>query len=88
MYTGTDGIKASATTAKALTANSPFVANGVLYTGEKVDTVVKIDLNTGHVVHEYGSPTPADSESTLLIGRTDFRIRAFDAGSGLEQVSY
>lgn len=88
VYTGTDGIKASATTAKALTANSPFVANGVLYTGEKIDRVVKIDLKTGNVVNRYGDPSiPAsviDNESVLLVGRTDFRIRAFDAISGLE----
>jgi len=89
VYTGTDGIKSSATTAKALTANSPFVANGVLYTGEKIDRVVKIDLKTGNVVNRYGDPslpsTVIDNESVLMVGRTDFRIRAFDAISGLEQ---
>lgn len=92
IYSGVDGIKSSATTAKALTAASPFMADGVLYTGEKVDTVVKIDLNTGHVMNEYGNPifpsTLGGNESILLLGRTDFRIRAFDANSGLEQVSF
>jgi hypothetical protein len=94
VYTGTDGIKSSATTARALAAASPFLANGVLYTGEKVDSVVKIDLGTGALLEEFGggssssplAPTAARNESILLLGRTDFHIRAFDATSGLEQV--
>jgi hypothetical protein len=89
VYTGPDGIKSSATTAKALAAASPFLANGVLYMGEKIDKVVKIDLQTGHLLSEFGHPGHSKltgNESILMLGRTDFRIRAFDASSGLEQV--
>ena len=93
MYTGTDGIKASATTARALAAASPFLANGVLYRGEKIDKIMKVDLKTGNVLNDFGNtnnenhpPTLTGNESILLLGRTDFHIRAYDATSGLEQV--
>jgi hypothetical protein len=65
----------------------------VIYKGEKVDKIVKIDLKTGNVLNDFGnsnienhSPTLTGNESILLLGRTDFYIRAYDATSGLEQV--
>lgn len=92
MYTGANGLRSSATTARALAAASPFLANGVLYTGEKIDRLVKIDVKTGDLLSDYGSSTPSPkapgNESILLLGRTDFYIRAYDAASGAEQVRY
>lgn len=35
---------------------------------------------------DYHAPILNGNESILLLGRTDFHIRAFDAASGLEQV--
>lgn len=84
VYSGTDGIKSSATTARALAAASPFLADGVMYTGEKADRVVKIDLQTGNLL---GATPMLGNESILLLGRTDIRIRAYSAVSGVEQVS-
>ena len=75
VYTGTDGIKSSATTAKALANASPFLANGVIYKGEKIDKVVRVDVRTGEIIDEFGvadkfSPYVTGNESIIVLGRT------------------
>lgn len=80
VYTGTEGVKSSATTARALAAASPFVANGIVYRGEKIDKIVKIDVITGEVLTDYGNTNNVEdgqyksghSAGVVMLGRTGF----------------
>ncbi|XP_041362995.1 serine/threonine-protein kinase/endoribonuclease IRE1-like [Gigantopelta aegis] len=82
---GLDGIKKLPFTIPELVTASPCrSADGILYTGNKKDQWIAVDLLTGHKTETLsmdGSQKvcPSSSEHLLYIGRTEYSIVMFDS---------
>lgn len=88
------GVRSTSVTAKTLSENTPFHAqDGLLYNGEKFSKLYEIDLNDGQLLNDFTSspsmpPFTKSESSTVIVGRVDYVIRAYNTATGQQEVFF
>jgi outer membrane protein assembly factor BamB len=90
LYRGNKGVRQTSVTAKTLIENTPFHAqDGLLYNGEKYSKLYEIDLKNGQLLNDFTSPQPTvktPETSSLIVGRVDYILRAYNTETGQQEV--
>eukprot|EP00602_Paraphysomonas_sp_CaronLab_P004311 CAMPEP_0185030820 /NCGR_PEP_ID=MMETSP1103-20130426/17898_1 /TAXON_ID=36769 /ORGANISM="Paraphysomonas bandaiensis, Strain Caron Lab Isolate" /LENGTH=1201 /DNA_ID=CAMNT_0027566089 /DNA_START=102 /DNA_END=3707 /DNA_ORIENTATION=+ len=89
VYRGNRGLRTTSIHARVLAENTPFrTHDGLYYTGEKLSRLLEIDMRTGELIAEFGANQMMrknSSENSLVIGRNDYVIKAYDDVTGVQE---